>query len=242
MIRDAIYVFKSRTSRVSSNKKKKKKILILITIFLFSFWSFSTFETKIKPTVAAMAEARAKVIATHAINEAINQEIVNKIKYDDLIMLKRDEQSKITALQTNIVKMNEMQALTSQVFQDKIGKIETSDLKIPIGNVFNSSILAGWGPMIKIRILPIGTVQSKFVDEFISAGINQTKHKVSLDVKGKVIVILPLISIGTEIVTNIPVAETIIVGDVPQTYLNVSDGSEQVKKNALGIAENLATQ
>lgn len=244
IFKDASYIIKSRIKRRNQYKKsnKTKGFFIIVIIVMIFIWSFTAFENKIKPTVITIAQAQAKVIAINAINEAVNQEIVNKVRYEDLIILKKDQEGRVSALQTNIVKMNEMQALTVSVFQDKLSKIESSELSIPIGNIFNSSILAGWGPKIKIKIIPIGVVQSKFVDDIVTAGINQTKHKISMDIKGMITVVVPFISTSAEVVTNVPVAETIIVGNVPVTYLDVSsDASDEEKKRAMGIAENLAT-
>lgn len=244
IVRDLIYIFKSKFLKTSFKRKKVKYRLFLFLLIVVGtvILSFSVFENKIKPTIIAMAESKAKRIALQAINEAVSQEIIKNIKYEDLITIIKDDHSRVTAVRTNVVKMNEIQSATSQVVQDKIAGIEVSELKIPIGNIFNSSILAGLGPKIKIKILPVGSVQSKFIDDFVSAGINQTKHKIFMEIKGNIVVIVPLIRIPTEVISYVPIAETIIVGDVPNTFLDVSDASPEEKKKATGIAENLATQ
>lgn len=242
--KDLMYILKSRVPIKRGYPRKKINfpiIIIMSSIFFILMWSISVFETKVKPMVNAMAESRAKVIALRAINEGVREEIVKKISYEDLITLRQDESQRITALQTNMVKMNEMQAQSSYVIQEKISNIGESELKIPIGSLFDSSILAGIGPKITIKIIPFGSVQSEFVDQFVSAGINQTKHKINLQFKSGIIIIMPLSRISTEVVSSIPIAETIIVGNVPNTYLNVADGPNSIE-NAKGIAENLATQ
>lgn len=243
IFRDIIYVIKSKINGQDNYKKKESHKLFWFIIFIvLVFFCLIRFEKEIRPTVITLAEARAKVIATTAINTAINEEIVSKIKYEDLIILQKDEQQRITALQANIVKMNEIQAHTSLVIQKKLSNIQSDDLNIPFGNLYNSSILAGWGPKVKIKIQPVGTIQSKFITDFINAGINQTKHKVSLEVQSKISIVVPLISTNYEITTNIPIAETVIVGGVPQTYLDVSGTEDKnVLEKARGIAPNLAT-
>jgi sporulation protein YunB len=242
--RDTLYIIKARyiKDKISNKKSPLKFIFIFfITITLVS-WGFSFFDTKIKPTVATMAEAKAKAIAINTINKSINEKIVSQISYEDLIIIKKDSEDRVTALQTNTSKMNEMQAIISSDIQEKFAFIDTANLKIPLGNLFNSSILAGWGPRITIRIIPIGTVQSKFIDSFTSAGINQTKHKISLDVKGTINVILPLMSVSTEVTTNVPVVETIIVGNVPVTYIDVRGSNDDVERQkALDIGTNFST-
>lgn len=244
-LRDLMYILKFRIFRIQPYNKREKnkglKYIIIGILMLMMVWSFSFFETKIKPTVSALSEARAKVIAIRSINEAVNEEIVKKVKYEDLIFLRKDTDNRVTALQTNVVKMNEMQALTSQVIQDKLTNTDSSQLTIPIGNIMNSSILAGWGPRVKIKIMPVGTVQSEFKSTFVTAGINQTKHRIVMEVKGRVVVVVPLISTYTEVVTTVPIAETIIVGNVPQTYLDVTGASSEEQQKAREIAPNMAT-
>lgn len=242
-LKDMIYLLKYRIFKVKSQEDKKgsKFYIFVIALILLLYWSFSIFETKIRPTVVALAEAKAKVIATNTINMAVNEGIVNKIKYEDLVSLNKDSNNRITALQMNIVKMNEIQALTSKLIQDKLSTIDNSELSIPVGNILNSTILAGWGPKINIQIMPIGTTQSEFKGNFMTAGINQTKHRIELDIKEKVVVVVPLVSTSIEVTSTIPIAETVIVGDVPQTYLDISGADSEEIQKAKIIAPSLST-
>lgn len=241
-LKDLIFLFKTRFLNTEIEESIGGKRYILLFIFIgMVLWGSSIFETNIKPTVIAMAETKAQAIAIYAINDAINEEIVKKTSYSDLVMLQQDNQLKVTALQVNVAKVNQMQALVSQLVQHKFEDLESSELRIPLGNLIHSSILAGWGPRIKVRILPIGTVQSKFNGEFTTAGINQTIHKITLDVKGKISIMVPFISTSKEIVTSIPITETVIVGNVPTTYLDVRGASDEEKKKAQEIAPNLTT-
>ena len=245
-IKDLSYVIASRMKNRNNynthktNKKGFGVIISLILIVTVITWMISVFETKIKPMVSMMAQTRAKVIALTAINDGIREEIIKNISYEDLITLKKDENQRITALQTNMVKMNEMQAKTLHVIQDKISNINESELKIPIGSLFDSSFFSGLGPKITIKVMPFGAVEGHFVDEFVSAGINQTKHKINLEFISTIVVIIPLSKIVTQVVSSIPIAETIIVGNVPNTYLNTGDSKESID-TAKGLAENLAT-
>lgn len=242
-LKDLIFIFKTRILNTEPDKSiVGKKYIFLIVLIGMIMWGSSIFETNIKPTVIAMAETKAQVIAIYAINDAINEEIVKKTSYNDLITLQQDNQAKVTALQVNVEKVNQMQALISQLVQHKIENLDNSELNIPLGNLVHSSILAGWGPKIKIRIIPIGMIQSKFNGEFSTAGINQTRHKISLEIKSKISIIVPFISTTKEVVTTVPVAETVIVGNVPTTYLDVRGSSDEERQKAREMAPNLATK
>lgn len=243
LLKDLLYLLKTRILNTDSDQSMVRKRHVLLFAFLsLIIWGMSYFETNIKPTVIDIAEAKAQSIAVYAINDAINEEIVKKVSYSDLVSLHQDNQSKITALQVNVAKVNQMQALVSEVVQHKLDNLDSSELSIPLGNLMHSSVLAGWGPKIKIRIFPIGTVQSKFNGEFTTAGINQTIHKINLDIKEQISIIVPFISATKEVDTMVPIAETVILGNVPQTYLDVSGASDEERQKAQLIAPNLATK
>lgn len=242
--KDFIYFLKYRVFRSGSyNDDRSYRGFIFFVLFIgLTIWSFSVFEARIKPTVISLCEAKAKAIAVRTIDNAINEEVVKKISYEDLVTVRKDSNDRISAIQMNIVKMNEIQSRTSLLIQENLSDIDDSDLYIPLGNLFNSTILAGWGPKVKIKIMPVGTVQTEYSDNFITAGINQTKHRIVLDVKGKITVVVPLVSMSTEIVTSVPIAETIIVGNVPGTYIDVSGATGEELQKARVIAPNLTNK
>ncbi|MFT9497099.1 sporulation protein YunB [Anaerosolibacter sp.] len=123
--------------------------------------------------------------------------------------------------QGNTMMMNMLASEVALTVQDKIKNIKTSAVKVPLGNVFGSQLLAQHGPNINIDVTPIGMVNVDFKTEFEESGINQTRHKIYLIVKTQVRIIVPFSSDSTEVVTSVPIAETIIVGKVPQNYIFV---------------------
>jgi sporulation protein YunB len=117
-----------------------------------------------------------------------------------------------------------MNSLASQValtVQDTIKNMRTSEIKVPLGNIFGSQILGQYGPKIKINVTPIGRVNVDFFTEFEDSGINQTRHKIYLKVIAEVKTIVPFSSKNMVVESTIPIAETIIVGRVPENYVNV---------------------
>ena len=118
--------------------------------------------------------------------------------------------------------------------EKKISNIDTMSTKIPLGNLLNQSFLSGLGPKIKIKMVPIGYATIDVKNEFTSAGINQTKHEIYLEISCALSVLLPVSSEGTLVKTQIPVAETIIVGNVPGTYTNV-EGQEKPDDAVLNL-------
>ncbi|WP_352419887.1 sporulation protein YunB [Proteiniborus sp.] len=201
--------------------KKKKVFAIVVIILVLSIYGFVWVDKNIKPTVLAISEVQARKIATQAINEAVKNKIKDDIKYKDLIFVNFDREGKVTMMQANTIMMNSIASDVALEVQENIRNVATKQVKIPIGNALNSQLFKG--PNINITIVPQGTVTVDFTTEFIESGINQTIHKVYLVIITDVRVIVPLASEVIRIVTNIPVAETIIVGEVPESYIFIPE-------------------
>ena len=124
-------------------------------------------------------------------------------------------------MQANSILMNEIASKVALEIQSEMKKIKTTSTYIPIGTALGSPLLAKYGPTIKVSIEPIGTVTVDFGTDFESSGINQTRHRIYLKSTTQVKVVVPLTTSTKEIKTQIPICETIIVGDVPQNYVNI---------------------
>jgi sporulation protein YunB len=212
-----VYFLRYRYSR----KGKFFTLIVILSVLLI--YGFIVVDRNIKPTVLALSEVKARVIATQAINDAVKTKLKDDVRYKDLIFVKYDKEGRVTMMQANTVLMNSIASDVALEVQENIRQIATRDIKIPLGNAFKSQLLAQWGPKIKIDIVPQGTVNVDFTTEFEESGINQTRHKIYLVVITDVKIIIPLASETIRIATNIPIAETVIVGDVPESYINVPE-------------------
>jgi len=167
------------------------------------------------PTILAMSEINARLIATQAINEAVNNKVGSNT-FDHLIDFQTDNNGRISLIQANTVQMNKLAAETSLEILKEIKEIGITDLKIPIASILGSQIFANTGPRISVDIQPAGTVNVDFYTDFAAAGINQTRLKIYLIVKTDVQIIIPLASNKIDVTTHIPVSETIIVSGVSE--------------------------
>jgi sporulation protein YunB len=210
--------------RKFSNRKKKKtgiKILIFLAVLisvLFGIMKYS--EYRLRPIIKSMAEAHARTIGARVTAEAINEEIArNNLTYDDLISFEKSENGKISALKTNIMNVNKLKSRLSAVILNKLSDMENVNLYIPVGNLLNGEFLSGRGPEIEVILLPVGSVATDITNVFTTAGINQTRHQIMLEVLVSVSIIMPFSVENTDISTSVSIAETIIVGDVPNMYM-----------------------
>jgi len=170
--------------------------------------------------MSSMAEAHARSIGARVVGEAINEEIaMSDLTYDDLISFEKAADGKISALKTNIMTVNRLKSTLAVVILDKLAVIDDVNLYIPVGNLLNGEFLSGRGPRIEIILIPVGSVVTDIRNVFTSAGINQTRHQIMLDVWVSVSIIMPFSVETTDIFTSVSIAETIIVGDVPNMYM-----------------------
>lgn len=201
----------------------KRIIATFIMIFIMSILigSFIYVDNSLRPTITVLAETKALELANKSINKAVGDKVKEKINYSDLVYTKLDAQGKISMIQSNTIMMNQIASDVALEIQNELKQVKTTTSYIPIGTALNSPILARYGPQLKVSIEPIGTVSVDFKTSFESAGINQTRHTIYLEAKTQVKVVIPLTTSTKEVKVKIPICETIIVGEVPESYVNV---------------------
>lgn len=199
--------------------KRKKYILWIIALILLGLYIYKYIDKNITPTVIAISEIRARSVTTQAINDTIKEKIKRDINYNDLIFVKYDNEGKVTLMQANTILMNNIAAEVALEVQEQLKKIAKSNIKVPLSNAFDTRLINL--PSVTVQIIPQGSVAVDFATEFESSGINQTRHRIYIIVVTDIKMIVPLVSENLRITTNIPIAETIIVGDVPDQYINI---------------------
>ncbi len=201
------------------------RILVVIVILaLMILVPFSIVERNLKPTILAIAKAYAEQVAVTAIEDAVNDRIAGSVEYKDLIFIRTDNRGRVVLMQANTIKINSLAADAILDIQKNLAKLEGKVIHIPLGQVLKSQLLAAYGPKIRVTLVPIGTVKVKIADDFQQAGINQTRHRLYLNVYDKVKIVIPLVSEYIEVSAQVPIAETITVGEVPRTYFNLDLG------------------
>lgn len=191
----------------------------MFLLFILPILIFLVFESSLKPTIREIAEAKARWAATEAVNEAIRQKISKSVDYRELILVHKDTQGRIVLMQPNIVRINQLASDTTLTIQDTLKELVDDQFYIPIGQVLGSQLLANYGPRIRVSIYPVGTVRTNVFDRFEEAGINQTRHCLYLDIQSQVKVVVPLITSNVKVTTQVPVTDTVIVGQVPEMYM-----------------------
>ncbi len=208
------------------NDNNFNKIMVIFSmIFGLSvlIGSFIYVDHSLRPTITVLAETKALELANKSINKAVGEIVKDKINYSDLMYTKIDSEGKITMIQANTIMMNKIASDVALQIQEELKQVKTTTSYIPIGTALGSPILAKYGPQLKVSIQPIGTVSVDFKTDFESSGINQSRHRIYLEAKTQVKVVIPLTTSTKEVKVQIPICETIIVGDVPNSYVNIPE-------------------
>ena len=171
---------------------------------------------------------------TNAVNQIVSDSVdaaiaEGKFDYDRMVSFEKDNDGKITAVKSNMPEFNRLQSAILAEVLNRIDQVSSQNLSIPLGSLTGSNLLAGRGPLITVRMQSIGSSQADLNNAFESAGINQTKHQILLNIDVYVSILMPGFRTATKISNSLVVAETIIVGSVPDTYtyFDASDGEMQ---------------
>lgn len=207
------------------SRKRIRVYLRLAVIFIIITLLVTYTQKRLLPYLAEIAEFKAKAIITETVSNAIINVFPEGTGYNDFAEIAVDSEGRITSIQADVTKMNRLSAQLSLEIQRKLSSLPKDIIVVPFGTLLGNSLFSGMGPDINVNIVPVGNVELEFKSEFTSAGINQTRHRIVLQAKTNVEIVAPLTKKKFELITDVPVAETIIVGNVPDYFIN-SGGTE----------------
>ena len=179
-------------------------------------------EIRLHPILNAMATAKVTNTVTQTLDGAIANEISSVgITYGDLISMEKDSTGRVTALTSNMAELNRLRTSILSAVVTAVDTLDQEQLAIPVGNLTGINFLSGRGISLPVEGVAVGSAHAEFHNQFDYAGINQTRHQILLDVSVAVDILLPGDTLRTEVTAQVPVAETVIVGAVPDTYLQL---------------------
>lgn len=194
--------------------------LITIIIILSLFWNSAY------PVFKATCETAASSKGVKIINDEVNQ-VMKNYSYDDLIKIEKDTEGKISLIKADVITINEIVSEIIKNIQEEFDKIPRIKVFINMGSVSGISALKNFEPKFELELESAGRMNYNVNTEFTSVGINQTQHKVYLQIDSTVRILTPFSTFGKEIKTDVILTEAIIVGEVPDSYYNL-EGMETV--------------
>lgn len=199
----------------------RKLLQFIVILAVLVIGGFLLFRDRYRDSVRELAHTQITNGTSDLINDAIDEQIENgNINYDRIVYFEKDLNGRITALKTNIGEVNRLKTDILNLINDEILAMDTSHLGVPLGSLFLPEFLSGKGPSIPVQILSIRNSDGSFESHFTEAGINQTMHQLTMEVLVDVSVLVLGETDSFTVSSQVVVAETIIVGDVPDTFLN----------------------
>ncbi|MBR1802574.1 MAG: sporulation protein YunB [Clostridia bacterium] len=222
--------FSLKKPQHSKNASKFFQIFVILFIALtVVYFSLQVIE----PIMETQCVAMAKSIATKISNDEATK-VMENYSYDDLLNIIKDEQGNIKMVETNIITVNQIISAIPTQIQETIENSENNEFQIRLGSLLGNKFLAGRGPNVNIKMDIAGTVDTELKSEFVAAGINQTLHKIYLELKCNVVILTPINTIERQITNQVLLAEGVIVGEVPNAYYHLQGISQE---NAVEMIE-----
>ena len=203
------------------NKKIPRVLFIISTILFISYVAIKA----VTPVFNRLCSDKAKAMATIITNEETTNAIKD-YKYSDFVIIHKDNEGNIIMLESNMKNINYVISDVANKIQTSINNTKEEDVTISLGSFTGISILAGRGYKVPIRISTIGNVKTNVKSEFISQGINQTLHRLYLEIECEISILTPFNTINESIVNQLILAENVIVGNIPSTYYNLEGISQ----------------
>ena len=209
-------------------RRRIRRLLQLLLVLLAAvFLAFLMLRSRYRDVIRDLAETQVKNTTSDLTNDAIAKQIADGvIQYDRIGYFEKDLDGRITALKTNMSEVNRLKTDILNLINDEILALDTSDIGIPLGSLFLPELFSGKGPAIPVRILSIRNSDATFSSKFSQAGINQTLHQLTMIVSVDVAVLVLGQTSSFTVNSEVVVAETVIVGDVPSTFLQTGGNYE----------------
>lgn len=204
-------------------RKLRNGIRLIVTLVLIiGGVLYLIFQLRYAPIVKQAAMLKVENDAAGVINDAIESVVeAGKVDYNSLITLEKDGNGTVTVLKTNMAAVNQLKYDILNAVSERILDLSSEKITLPAGSIFFPELFSGRGPDIPIRLAALRSSSAQLESQFSDAGINQTRHEIIVVVSIDVTIVTPAGNVSVPVSSNAVVAETIIVGSVPETFVNV---------------------
>lgn len=226
---DIIYS-RHRLRRARKKPIKSSKVFRILIVLLIALFTFYIIIKSVHPIFEELCIEKVNNIATIIMNEE-SSNVLNNLDYTKIVSVIKNEEDGTNIVKTDVVLINQIASEIALRIEKRFKNSEKEKIKIPIGALTGSNLLSGSGPSINVGFIKTGNITTEVKTEFKEQGINQTIYRIYLELKGKVNIVTPYKTINEEITNQVLLVETVIVGNVPQTYYNLNGIDEDSSLN-----------
>ena len=205
-------------------KKRTKRILIIAAAAALAMGiGYGLLEIGLRPNILARGEVLLKNKAIEIMNKAVSKTMEGMTDAGDLIQIEKDADGKISMISADSIRMNRIATESALSAQELIEKLGEEELRIPLGNAMNSQLFNGMGPLILIRVTPVGAVGSDFRTEIEAAGINQVRYKAYIVLNAQMDIMVGTSRQNVQVSNEVLISDVILVGAVPEMYADLGN-------------------
>lgn len=215
-----MYKIYSRKRFTIKKLKNKGKITQIFLILIIAFETATLLLNYINPIFEQVSTYEAKKLATFVANDKTTK-VMQNYNYDSMFSIEKDEDGKVSMIQMNMYRVNIIISDIAYYIQEQMKKPENCSVSIPMGNLLGIDLFSGYGPSIKVKVVLLGSVETDLRSEFIAKGINQTLHRVYLQIDCPVQILSSYKTMEENISNQFLLAENVILGEIPSTYYNL---------------------
>ena len=205
-----------------SGYRGRRHLKLSVKFFLFLVMVLAAavmVDVKLRPVIQVFAGRQAQAAAVRVIDDAVMGVLASDpVSYQDIAVLREDADGKIRAIETRTIELNLLRTKLTRAIDRKLQLRQEQEASIPLGTLFGGNFLSGRGPEVTFKLIPVGYVKTELQQQFLSAGINQTVHQILLHITVDVAVVAPGYTTSTVATVDFPLAETVIVGMVPEMF------------------------
>lgn len=211
---------KIRLPKINGDNKKINKLIKILVILIIASMTLVFILKSINPIFETRCKEKVQEIATNITNVESSRVLKQK-NYDNIVELIKDDTGNISVIKSDVVIINEIASDIAVAIQKELSQLQTEELSFPIGSFLGSKFLTGIGPNIKIKVIPVGNIKTDIKTEFVSTGINQTMHRIYLELQCETKILTPFNTTDVTITNQVLLVETVIIGDIPSSYYNL---------------------
>lgn len=209
-------------------KRRKRQHFGLILFLLTGIAAVIALWLRLAPAIEDLAASQVVNEASDLIADAITAQMArDDISYESIVRLEQDGSGKLLALRTDMNELNRLRNETLSILNNQIEDTDFSELGIPLGSIVLPTLFSGQGPELPIRVLTVRDADAEFSSRFQEAGVNQTLHQITLDVALNLTILTPAGTQALRVDSGVVVAETVLIGQVPNTLINTSGFSDR---------------
>lgn len=211
---------KIRLPKFNEDNEKNKKIMKIVLVLFIAVVTLTVILKSMNPIFEASCIEKVQAIATNITNIE-SSKILKQKNYGNIVELVKDDNGNISVIKSDVVIINEIASDIAIAIQSELDKLQTEHIGLPAGSFLGSKFLSGIGPEIKIKVIPAGNIKTDIKTEFVSTGINQTMHRIYLELQCVVKILTPFNTIESTITNQVLLVETVIIGEIPSSYYNL---------------------